>query len=204
MKLVLMYTAVLAGPLISGVGLARGAIALATGEPPAARAAQNGGVSLTPSIVERRARVGATSTVTVANTTTRPVRVTLRRHPAGGSLYSALDFTGIPNLPLRNTGTTVEPITGHVALTGPRGTRANSLRPVRIVPRRLVRLTLGHLSRTAPRATGGPLPARRHADPRRPRGAPHDARRAACRVEATRRPVTGTALNAGTRACAGR
>jgi hypothetical protein len=46
-------------------------------------------------------------------------------------------------LPVRNRGNTVEPITGRVTLIGPRGRRPNLLRPIRIVPRRTVNLTLG-------------------------------------------------------------
>ncbi len=234
-KFVLGVAAVFAAPFVSGILLARGAIALGTSERAPVQLSQAGGLSLTPQVVERRARVGSAASVTVANTTARPVRVTLRprpwlqasdgtvapnpsrtltrllrvtpstfvlaagakravrlslrRHPAGGSLYGALDLTGVPRgarprhgiavryrligslrldparprlrvragalkvtgrtgrqaaiLPLRNTGNTVEPITGRVVLTGPRGTRPNTLRPVRVVPRRLVNLTLG-------------------------------------------------------------
>ena len=78
-----MYAAVLAAPFVSGVVFARGAIALGTVEPAPARL--TGGPCLTPPIVERRARVGATSTVTVAKTSARPVRLTQRRHPSSGS-----------------------------------------------------------------------------------------------------------------------
>ncbi len=46
-------------------------------------------------------------------------------------------------VPVRNRGNTVQPIAGEVALTGPRGTRANRLETERIVPRRTVDLTLG-------------------------------------------------------------
>jgi hypothetical protein len=46
-------------------------------------------------------------------------------------------------MPLRNLGNTVQPITGRVVMTGPRGKRPNRLHSVRVVPRRSIRLTLG-------------------------------------------------------------
>jgi hypothetical protein len=46
-------------------------------------------------------------------------------------------------LPVRNLGNTIEPISGRVVLSGPRGGRANVLKPTRVVPRRLVQMTLG-------------------------------------------------------------
>jgi hypothetical protein len=234
-KLILGTGAVLAAPLFGGALLA-GAVSSAAPAPRTARAASDaGGLSMTPQIVQRSAKVGTAATVIVTNTTShqmrvtlrprpwvqaldgtvapdprrtltrlvrpspsaftmaaksrRMVRLTLRRHPSGGSLYGALDLTGIPRgarlpngitpryrligslrldpvrrrmriragtlkvtgrsgrhaivLPLRNLGNTVEPVTGRVALIGPGATRANVLRAVRIVPRRLVNLTLG-------------------------------------------------------------
>jgi hypothetical protein len=129
------------------------------------------------------------STFTLRAGTRRAVRLTLRRHPSGGSLYGALDVSGVPHgvrlpngitpryrligslrfdparprmrvragaarvtgrsgrhaivVPLRNTGNTVEPITGRVVLSGPGGSRPNTLPSVRVVPRRSIRLTLG-------------------------------------------------------------
>jgi hypothetical protein len=46
-------------------------------------------------------------------------------------------------LPLRNLGNTVAPISGRVVLSGAGGERPNVLKPVRVVPRRLVTMTLG-------------------------------------------------------------
>jgi hypothetical protein len=130
------------------------------------------------------------STFTLAAGARRAVRLTLRRHPPGGSLYGALDVSGVPRgvrlpngiapryrligslrldpaeprlrvragalkvtgrrghhaiaMPLRNLGNTVQPITGRVVMTGPRGKRRpNTLHAVRVVPRRSIRLTLG-------------------------------------------------------------
>ena len=129
------------------------------------------------------------STFTVAANSRRTVTLTLRRHPSSGSLYGALDLTGVPQgarlpngitphyrligslrldplqrrigvrpgtievtgrpgrnaivLPLRNLGNTVEPITGSVVLIGAGATRTTILHAVRIVPRRLVNVTLG-------------------------------------------------------------
>ena len=235
MKLILGTGAVLAAPLFAGATLA-GAVGSAVPAPAASMSyAEAGGLSMTPSVVERRATVGGVAVVTVANTTEhtarvtlrprpwlqaadgtvspdphrtlarlvqatpstftmaagsrRAIRLTLRRHPSGGSLYGALDLSGIPRgvrlpngitpryrligslrlnpaktrtrvrvgalrvtgrsdrhaivMPLRNLGNTVEPILGRVVLTGPRGERPNVLKPVRVVPRRLVRMTLG-------------------------------------------------------------
>jgi hypothetical protein len=226
---------VLAAPFACGVLLAHGAMAVAEGGGAPARASGAGGLSLTPQIVEHRARVGAVGTAVIVNTTAKPVRITVRarswtqsrggmvspdvhrslgrqvavtpssftlaagarrqialrlkRHPAGGSLYGALDVMGVPRgavpvngiipryrligslrldpakprmsvragrlkvtgrrgrhalvLPLRNRGNTVEPIAGAVILSGAHGIRPNRLRPLRIVPRRTVDLTLG-------------------------------------------------------------
>ena len=234
MKYAIGAVAVFAAPCLCGVVLARGVIAVAD-EQPSGRASAAGGVSLTPQRVERIARVGATGTVSVANNTGRPIRVTvkarpwrqahggavapdtrrtlsrqvavapsafrlapgatrtvslgLRRHPSGGSLYGGIDVLGVPVgakplngivpryrlvgslrlnpvkpvlrvrsgrltvtgrsgrhalvLPVRNRGNTVEPVVGRVTLAGPRGTRPNVLKPIRIVPRRTVNLTLG-------------------------------------------------------------
>jgi hypothetical protein len=202
---------------------------------PAAHASAAGGLSLTPQRVERIARVGATASVTLVNTTGRPLRITVRvrpwrqarggavtpdtrrtlrrqvavrpsafklaagarravtvrlkRHPPGGSLYGGVDVVGVPVhakplngivpryrlvgslrlnpvkpvvrvrpghlkvtgrsgrhalvLPVRNRGNTVEPVVGRVSLLGPNGTRANVLKPIRIVPRWTVSVTLG-------------------------------------------------------------
>jgi hypothetical protein len=46
-------------------------------------------------------------------------------------------------LPVCNRGNTVEPVVGRITLLGPNGTRSNVLKPIRIVPRRTVNLTLG-------------------------------------------------------------
>jgi hypothetical protein len=46
-------------------------------------------------------------------------------------------------LPVRNRGNTVEPVVGRVTLRGPGGARPNVLKPIRIVPRRTVNMTLG-------------------------------------------------------------
>jgi hypothetical protein len=129
------------------------------------------------------------STFTLKAGERRAIRLTLRRHPPGGSLYGALDVSGVPRgvrlangiapryrligslrldpakprmrvragavkvtgrrgrhaivMPLRNLGNTVQPISGRVVMTGPRGKRPNRLRSVRVVPRRSIRLTLG-------------------------------------------------------------
>ena len=234
MKYAIGVVTMLAAPCLCGVVLARGVIAVADDET-SARAAAAGGLSLTPQRVERIARVGATGAVTVANSTSRTVRVSvrvrpwrqarggavtpdarrtlsrqvavrpsafrlaagarrtvslrLRRHPSGGSLYGGIDVVGVPVgakplngivprfrlvgslrlspvkpvmrvrsgrlkvtgrsgrhalvLPVRNRGNTIEPVVGAVTLTGPSGTRPNVLKPVRIVPRRTVNMTLG-------------------------------------------------------------
>jgi hypothetical protein len=141
-KLILGAGAVLAAPLFAGATLA-GAVGSAAPAPAAVAAlGPTGGLSLTPSTVQRKAKVGAASVVTVANTTEhtvrvtlrprpwrqaadgtvspdphrtlsrlvrtspsaftmapnsrRTVRLTLRRHPPGGSLYGALDLSGVP------------------------------------------------------------------------------------------------------------
>ncbi len=235
MKLILATVAVMATPFICEIVPAKAvtAVAGAALPPPAASAA--GSLSLTPQIVEHRARVGRVGAVTVVNHTGKPLRMslrarpwiqspagavsvdpdrtlgrlvlvspssftlaagarrglslTLRRHPSGGSLYGGLDLTGAPVgerprngiavryrlvgslrldparprmrvragslrvtgragrhaavLAVRNTGNTVQPVTGRVILTGPHGTRPNTLQPVRIVPRRVVNVTLG-------------------------------------------------------------
>jgi hypothetical protein len=234
-KLILGAGAVLAAPLFAGATLAGAVGSAAPVAVSATAATAAGGLSLTPSIAERQAKVGAATVVTVANTTghtvrvtlrprpwlqaangtvspdphrtlarlvraspstftmaareRRTIRLTLRRHPSGGSLYGALDLTGVPRgvrlpngitpryrligslrlnpttprtrvragalrvtgrsgrhamvMPVRNLGNTVEPITGRVRLIGPRGARPNVLKPVRVVPRRLIRMTLG-------------------------------------------------------------
>lgn len=49
-------------------------------------------------------------------------------------------------LSVRNTGNTVEPISGSVVLTGSGVTRPNTLKPVRILPRRTIPLTLGTMN----------------------------------------------------------
>jgi hypothetical protein len=231
-KLILGTGAVLAAPLFAGATLA-GAVGSAAPAP--AVFAQGGGLSLTPTVGERRVDESRSSSATVANTTghvvrvtirprpwlqaadgtvspdpnrtlarlvrispsnltmpahsRRTVRLTLRHHAPGGSLYGALDVSGVPRrvrlangitphyrligslrlnprkprtrvaagaprvtgrsgrhailLPVRNLGNTVEPISGRVVLSGPRGGRANVLKPTRVVPRRLVQMTLG-------------------------------------------------------------
>ncbi len=234
MKHAVGAVAVLVIPCACGVVLARGATAVAEGGP-AAQTSAAGGLSLTPQRVEHRARVGAAGTAIVANTTAKPIRVTIRirpwiqarggtvvpdagrtlrrqvaarpssftlppgarrevalrllRHPSGGSLYGGIDVMGVPKgakpingvtpryrligslrlnpatpihrvragtlkvtgrsgrhavvLPVRNRGNTVEPVVGRVLLTGPHGTRLNAIKPIRIVPRRTVDVTLG-------------------------------------------------------------
>lgn len=189
-----------------------------------------GGLSLTPAILEHAAQPGAVGSVTVANTSTKTMRVrvrvrpwsqsrtgrtsasgrrTLRRHvrvsrssftlrPGArqrvdlsllrrqrrGSLYGAVEVVGTPRgarrrrgvniayrligslrlnpsrrvlrlragtpkasrrsitLPVRNTGNTIEPVSGNVRISGPRGTRRGSIRPVKILPGKLVHLRL--------------------------------------------------------------
>jgi hypothetical protein len=129
------------------------------------------------------------SSFTMSAGSRRTVRLTLRRHAPGGSLYGALDVSGVPRgvrlpngitpryrligslrlnprkprarvrggalrvtgrsgrhailLPVRNVGNTVAPISGRVVLRGPSSERPNVLTPVRVVPRRLVTMTLG-------------------------------------------------------------
>jgi hypothetical protein len=226
--------AVFAAPCLCGIVLANGVIAVADDQH-GAHASAAGGLSLTPQRVERTARVGVTGSVTLVNSTRRPLRITakvrpwkqarggtvtpdtrrtlsrqvaltpsafelaagarrtvsirLKRHPAGGSLYGGIDIVGVPVgakplngivpryrlvgslrlnpvkpvvrvrpgrlkitgrsgrhalvLPVRNRGNTVEPVVGSVTLLGPGGTRPNTLKPIRIVPRRTVNLTLG-------------------------------------------------------------
>jgi len=94
-------------------------------------------------------------------TGTEPVDGAAVRHRLIGSLY--LDparpryriLAGAPEvagrtvlLPVQNVGNTAEPITGRAEIVGPGGTRTVRLKAVRVMPRRLVLLTL------APRAPG--------------------------------------------------
>jgi hypothetical protein len=234
-KLILGAGAVLAAPLFAGALLA-GAVSSAAPAPGATRDASGaGGLSMTPPMLQRSAKVNTAASVIVTNSTSQQMRVTLeprpwaqaldgtvapdphrtltrlvrpspsvftmaansrrtiqltlRRHPSEGSLYGGLDLTGVPRgarlpngitpryrligslrldpvrrrsrvqagtlkvtgrssrhaivLPVRNLGNTIEPLTGRVVLTGRGATRANNLRAARIVPRRLVNLTLG-------------------------------------------------------------
>jgi hypothetical protein len=234
MKHAIGAAATLAVPCVCGVVLANGVIAVAD-DKATAPARATGGLSLTPQRVETTAHRGATGSVTVTNSTTRSLRITVRarpwrqarggavtpdtrrtlsrqlaarpsafrlaagarrtvsvrlkRHPSGGSLYGGIDVVGVPVnakplngivsryrlvgslrfnpvkpvmrvrpghlkvtgrsgrhavvLPVRNRGNTVEPVIGRVTLLGPSGTRPNVLKPVRIVPRRTVTVTLG-------------------------------------------------------------
>ncbi len=80
MKYAIGAVTVLVAPCLCGIVLAHGAIAVAKREP-AARPSVATGLSLTPQRIETIARVGATGTVTVANGTGRPVRVTVRVRP---------------------------------------------------------------------------------------------------------------------------
>lgn len=205
-------------------------------------APSQGGLSLTPAILEHAAQTGAVGSVTVANTSTKAMRVTIKarpwsqarngktsasrrstlrrqvrmsrsafqlapgarqkvdlsllRRPARGSLYGAVEVVGTPRgarrrrgitvayrligslrlnppasarvlrlragapkasrrgivLPVRNTGNTIEPVGGNVRISGPRGTRRGSIRPVKILPGKLVHLSLGS-TRGLPRGT---------------------------------------------------
>jgi hypothetical protein len=76
-----MYRRKLALAAVAVAGLAATQIAFADA-PTAPRAvAAQGGVSLTPQILETTARRGATGTVTINNTTTRKLRMTVRPRP---------------------------------------------------------------------------------------------------------------------------
>jgi hypothetical protein len=151
--------------------------------------ARDGTVSPDPHRTLKRLVGMSPASFTMSAGSRRTVRLTLRRHAPGGSLYGALDVSGVPRgtrlpngitpryrligslrlnprkpqarvradalrvsgrggrqtlvLPLRNLGNTVAPISGRVVLRGPRGERPNVLEPVRVVPRRLIHITLG-------------------------------------------------------------
>jgi hypothetical protein len=148
----------------------------------------------------RRGTLGAVSlsddSFTLAPGASKPVTVTLRSAPTGGSLYGALEVVGLPadakkrkgvtlgyrllsslrlnsstptyglkggsvkvtgkgskrvvTLSVRNTGNTIEPVTGAVRLRGPLGTQNGTIKATRILPGKTVRLALG---------TGRSLPA---------------------------------------------
>jgi hypothetical protein len=72
--------AVLAAPCLCGLVLANGVIAFADDQH-AAHANAARGLSLTPQRVERTARVGVTGSVTLVNSTGRPLRITARVRP---------------------------------------------------------------------------------------------------------------------------
>lgn len=222
--------------VLAAAGLATGGVtARADDSPPRAHAAA-GGVSLTPDTVAHAARNGTLGTITVKNTTSeilqvtirvrpwlqnrltgtvsanlktslssyftasstsfnlspgsRPVRIIQRRTPPGGSSYSAIEvfakqrkpkaingvipqyrvvgrlranpvrkrvslragtigFVGRGSgrqlvLPIRNTGNTLDPIGGSVAIKGPTS-KTNTVKPLGIIPGQVVNLVGGSL-----------------------------------------------------------
>ena len=96
-KMILGFGAILAAPLFVGATLA-GAIGSAA--PMGARVAATGGLSLSPPIVQGRAKVGTTVTATVVNTSEHQVRVTLRPRP----WVQAPDGTVAPDVRRNLTG----------------------------------------------------------------------------------------------------
>jgi hypothetical protein len=135
---------------------------------------------------------------TLAPGASKPVTVTLRDSPAGGSLYGAVEVIGLPSgienqkglslgyrivgslrlrprtpayglkagaakvsgsgsartltLSVRNTGNTIEPVTGSIRLRGPLGTHNSTLKSTRILPGKSVALALAP-ARSLPAAT---------------------------------------------------
>jgi hypothetical protein len=226
----------LAAPIVvacAGAGLALAGHVAAradTAAPTARAAADSGGLSVTPAILEHAAQRGAVGSVTVTNTTkqtlrisvrvrpwiqalsgqvasdsrstlshyvrattasfslapgaNRPIRLTMFHGTSTGSLYGSVDVLGKPThakvingvipqyrlitslrlnpsrssvklrtgaaqirggnvvLPVRNTGNTIDPVSGSFRITGA-GARSGTIAAVRVLPGKLVTLSLG-------------------------------------------------------------
>jgi hypothetical protein len=190
----------------------------------------DGGLSLSPVIIETKAQSGGLATLTVANRSAAPMEVTvtprpwlqsadgkvapnrkstlagvsvsqpkftltpgqetqvgvnLNGAPSGGSLYGAVEVVGLPTdvatrkglvlgyrvvgtirvlpgspkisltagkpkaannvaiMPIKNSGNTIEPVTGKISVKDSRGTRNLSVQPVKILPGKTINLPLG-------------------------------------------------------------
>jgi hypothetical protein len=223
--------------VLAAAGLATGGVIAQADDSPTARAAA-GGVSLTPQTVEHTAKNGTLGSITLKNTTTDTLQVTVkvrpwvqnritgavaenpnvtmaryvqaqssafnlaagatrvvqivqRRTPPGGSLYAGIEAFGKPRnakarngiipqykvvgrlrdnpakkrvalragtigfigsgagrelvMPIRNTGNTLDPIGGSVAITGPTS-KTNPLQAITPIPGQVVNLVGGHIA----------------------------------------------------------